>query len=78
MASKLYLAEAEKELGLDISETAITEMKDRVRITDKEFEHAAVEEQKRRHDVCQQFSVLSSVNLLDLNGYFPLQATRKS
>lgn len=47
----VWLAEAEKELGLDISDEAITQMKANVVMTDKCFEVAAVEEKKRRHDV---------------------------
>jgi adenylosuccinate lyase len=47
----VHLAESERELGLDISETAIKQLKDHVRIEDDEFATAAVEEKKRRHDV---------------------------
>ncbi len=47
----IWLAEAEKELGLDISDEAITQMKQHVTMTDKDFEVAAVEEKRRRHDV---------------------------
>ena len=47
----VYLAESERELGLDISNEAITQLKARTRIQDDEFETAAVEEKRRRHDV---------------------------
>jgi adenylosuccinate lyase len=45
------LAEAEKELGLPISDEAITQMKDNVVMTDECFKVAAEEERRRRHDV---------------------------
>lgn len=47
----VHLAESERELGLDISEDAIQQLKAHVRIEDQEFETAAIEEKKRRHDV---------------------------
>jgi len=47
----LYLAESEKELGLPISDLAIQQLKDHVRIEDDEFGAAATEEKRRRHDV---------------------------
>ena len=47
----VYLAESERELGLDISDEAITQLKEHVRIEDAEFETAAIEEKRRRHDV---------------------------
>ena len=40
----IWLAEAEKELGLDISDEAITQMKAKVTMTDIDFEIAAAEE----------------------------------
>ena len=40
----VWLAEAEKELGLDISDEAISQMKANLTMTDKDFEVAAVEE----------------------------------
>ncbi|RDW61378.1 adenylosuccinate lyase [Coleophoma crateriformis] len=49
----VWLAEAEKELGLDISDEAISQMKANITMTDKDFEVAAVEEKKRRHDVME-------------------------
>jgi adenylosuccinate lyase len=47
----IWLAEAEKELGLDISDEAISQMKAAAIITDPEFKVAAEEERRRRHDV---------------------------
>lgn len=47
----VYLAESERELGLDISAEAIEQLKDHAHIEDHEFEIAAVEEKRRRHDV---------------------------
>lgn len=47
----IWLAESERELGLDISEEAIAQMKANATMTDEDFEIAAVEEKRRRHDV---------------------------
>jgi adenylosuccinate lyase len=48
----LYLAEAEKELGIEtISEEALQQMRDNLTVTDADFETARVEEKRRRHDV---------------------------
>ncbi|KAF8904294.1 L-Aspartase-like protein [Mucidula mucida] len=47
----LNLAIAEKELGLPISEEAIQQMKTNLTLTPEQFEIAAQEEKKRRHDV---------------------------
>lgn len=47
----IWLAEAEKELGLNISDEAIAQMKAHVTMTDLDFETAKVEEARRRHDV---------------------------
>ncbi|TAQ85459.1 hypothetical protein B7494_g6207 [Chlorociboria aeruginascens] len=47
----IWLAEAEKTLGLDISDDAIAQMKEHVVMTDEDFVVAAEEEKKRRHDV---------------------------
>ncbi|KAF1973184.1 putative adenylosuccinate lyase Ade13 [Bimuria novae-zelandiae CBS 107.79] len=47
----IWLAESEKELGLDISDEAISQMKEHQIIQDEEFKVAAEEEKKRRHDV---------------------------
>lgn len=47
----VWLAEAEKELGLPISDEAVAQMKEHVVMTDEDFIVAAEEERKRRHDV---------------------------
>jgi adenylosuccinate lyase len=47
----IWLAEAEKELGLNISDEALAEMRAHIKMTDEDFHVAAVEEQRRRHDV---------------------------
>ena len=47
----LWLAEAEKELGLPISDEAISQLKAHVTLTSEDFATAAAEEKKRRHDV---------------------------
>ncbi|KAI0798177.1 adenylosuccinate lyase [Abortiporus biennis] len=47
----LNLAIAEKQLGLPISDEAIEQMKANLHLDPKQFEIAAVEEKKRRHDV---------------------------
>jgi adenylosuccinate lyase len=47
----VWLAQAEKELGLDISDEAIEQMEAHKEIKDEEFAIAAEEEKKRRHDV---------------------------
>lgn len=48
----LYLAEAEKELGIEtISDEALKQMREHLTVTDEDFEVARVEEKRRRHDV---------------------------
>ncbi|VDB87253.1 unnamed protein product [Peniophora sp. CBMAI 1063] len=47
----LNLAIAEKELGLPISDEALSQMKANLNLTPEQFEIAAQEEKKRRHDV---------------------------
>ncbi|KAL8699206.1 MAG: hypothetical protein Q9201_006134 [Fulgogasparrea decipioides] len=47
----LWLAEGEQELGLPISDKAITQMHQTRTMTDHDFEIAAAEEKRRRHDV---------------------------
>ena len=48
----LWLAEAEKEVGLEsITDEALAQMAAHVTLTDEDFAIAAVEEQRRRHDV---------------------------
>lgn len=46
-----WLAEAEKELGLEISDEAIQQLRSHQQITDDEMAAAAIEEKRRRHDV---------------------------
>jgi adenylosuccinate lyase len=46
------LAQAQKEVGLEgISDEALAQMADHLTVTDEDFASAAVEEEKRRHDV---------------------------
>lgn len=47
----IWLAESQRELGLDISQEAITQMKAHAIMSDEDFQVAAVEEKRRRHDV---------------------------
>ena len=47
----LWLAEAEKELGLPISDEAISQLKAHLTLTSDDFAIAAAEEKRRRHDV---------------------------
>ncbi|EAU87697.1 adenylosuccinate lyase [Coprinopsis cinerea okayama7 len=47
----LNLAIAEKELGLPIPDEAIEQMRNNLQLTPEQFEIAAAEEKKRRHDV---------------------------
>lgn len=47
----IWLAEGEKELGLNISDQAIAQMKAHMIMTDSDFEIAKIEEARRRHDV---------------------------
>ncbi|KAH8203268.1 hypothetical protein TruAng_002566 [Truncatella angustata] len=48
----LYLAEAEKDLGIDtITDDALTQMREHLTVTNDDFGVAAVEEKRRRHDV---------------------------
>ncbi|KAK7966588.1 uncharacterized protein PG986_000865 [Apiospora aurea] len=48
----LYLAEAEKELGIDtITDAAIAQMKQHLIVSNDDFGVAAVEEKRRKHDV---------------------------
>lgn len=48
----LWLAEAEKELGIDqITPEAIDQMRAKLTISDEAFEVAKEEEKRRRHDV---------------------------
>ncbi len=46
------LAQAQKEVGLEgISDESLAQMADHLILTDEDFAVAAVEEEKRRHDV---------------------------
>jgi len=47
----IYLAQSQKELGLAISDNAIEQMQAAKTMTDEDFDVAAVEEKRRRHDV---------------------------
>lgn len=47
----VWLAESQRELGLDISDEALSQMRVHQVITDDEFQIAAAEEKRRRHDV---------------------------
>ena len=47
----IWLAESQKELGLPISDDALSQMKAAATMTDADFIVAAEEEKKRRHDV---------------------------
>jgi adenylosuccinate lyase len=57
----IWLAESEKELGLDISDEAIQQMKQHQIIRDEEFKVAAEEEKKRRHDVMAHVHAFGNV-----------------
>ncbi|KAH0536238.1 adenylosuccinase ade13 [Glutinoglossum americanum] len=57
----VWLAEAEKELGLDISDEALTQMKEHIVLTDEDFKVAEVEEKKRRHDVMAHLHAFGQV-----------------
>ncbi|CZR61870.1 probable adenylosuccinate lyase [Phialocephala subalpina] len=46
-----WLAEAEKELGLEISDQAIEQLRANIEMTEQDFHVAAEEEKVRRHDV---------------------------
>ena len=47
----LWLAEGEKEGGLDIPDDALAQMKAHLKVTDDEFQAVVTEERRRRHDV---------------------------
>ncbi|RPA96640.1 Adenylosuccinate lyase [Choiromyces venosus 120613-1] len=47
----VWLAKAEKQLGLSISDEAISQMEAHLDLTDEDFKVAAEEEKRRRHDV---------------------------
>lgn len=55
----IVLRQGEKELGLDISDEAIAQMKAHLTLTDEDFKVAATEEKIRRHDG-QQLQLLAT------------------
>ncbi|KAL5525112.1 ADE13 [Sanghuangporus sanghuang] len=57
----LNLAIAEKELGLPISDEAIKQMKENLHLDKEQFEIAAKEEKKRRHDVMAHVHTFGTV-----------------
>ncbi|THU84424.1 Adenylosuccinate lyase [Dendrothele bispora CBS 962.96] len=57
----LNLAIAEKELGLSISDEAVEQMKANLRLTPEQFDVAAKEEKKRRHDVMAHVHTFGTV-----------------
>ncbi|KAH9976804.1 adenylosuccinate lyase [Lactifluus volemus] len=57
----LTLAIAEKQLGLPIPDAAIDEMKQNLHLDAKQFETAAAEEKKRRHDVMAHVHTFGTV-----------------
>ncbi|KAJ7657804.1 L-Aspartase-like protein [Mycena polygramma] len=57
----LNLAIAEKELGLPIPDDAITQMKENLHLTSEQFDVAAEEEKKRRHDVMAHVHTFGTV-----------------
>ncbi|KAF5329443.1 hypothetical protein D9619_009163 [Psilocybe cf. subviscida] len=57
----LNLAKAEQELGLPISKEAIEQMEANLNLTPEQFEVAAVEEKKRRHDVMAHVHTFGTV-----------------
>lgn len=58
----LFLAEAEKELGIEtISDEALKQMREHLLVTNEDFETARVEEKKRRHDVMAHVHAFGAV-----------------
>jgi adenylosuccinate lyase len=58
----LYLAESEKELGIDtITPEALEQMRNHLEVTDEDFEVARVEEKRRRHDVMAHVHAFAAV-----------------
>lgn len=47
----LWLAESQHELGLPITDTALSQLRERTRVQDDEFAVISAEEKRRRHDV---------------------------
>lgn len=58
----LYLAESEKELGIDtITPEALEQMRAHLEVSDSDFEVARVEEKRRRHDVMAHVHAFGAV-----------------
>jgi adenylosuccinate lyase len=58
----LYLAQSEKELGIDtITSEALQQMEAHLEVTDEDFEVARVEEKRRRHDVMAHVHAFGAV-----------------
>lgn len=57
----LWLAEAEQELGLAISDEALDQLRAHVRITDDEFAAEAAVERRTRHDIMAHIEVYGQV-----------------
>ncbi|KAJ0338818.1 hypothetical protein COL922a_005137 [Colletotrichum nupharicola] len=52
----LFLAQAEKETGVEgITDEALKQMEEHLTVTDEDFQVAAVEEKRRRHDVMARY-----------------------
>ncbi|KAI4159944.1 MAG: hypothetical protein LQ342_006160 [Letrouitia transgressa] len=63
----LYLAEGEKELGIDlISDEALEQMRAHLTVTDEDFCMAAAEEKRRRHDVMAHVHAFGQIVLENL------------
>jgi len=63
----LYLARAQKQLGLHISDEAVSEMEEHVKMTDKDFEIAAQEEKIRYWSILTTSSVYTDLNIYSLH-----------
>lgn len=72
----VYLAESERELGLDISKEALQQLKEHQRIEDDEFAAAALEEKRRRHDVMAHVHPQNTDNASMSNSRTPAEVTR--
>lgn len=58
----LYLAQSERELGIEtVTEEALEQMKAHLIVTDEDFEIAKVEEKRRRHDVMAHVHAFGAV-----------------
>lgn len=72
----LWLAQAEKQLGLPISDEAIEQMKAHLELTEQDFKVAEVEEKRRRHDVMAHVHAFGEVapaaaGIIHWGGTFP-------